>query len=121
MLFGYKEIKEFAENHEDERVRIMYRRLCEARSKSAKWCDSLAKAEKEIEKLKEENETLRINRQKNVYKKYKDGLQEYRINTLCMSCNGVGYHVVVIGYHNNEPYTQHGYITCDMCDGRGSL
>lgn len=53
MKFGYKEIKEFAENHEDERVRIMYRRLCEARSKSAKWCE-------EVEKLKEENKQLRI-------------------------------------------------------------
>lgn len=41
MKFGYKEIKEFAENHEDERVRIMYRRLCEARSKSAKWCEEV--------------------------------------------------------------------------------
>jgi len=45
MKFGLIEIKEFAENHEDERVRIMYRRLCEARSKSAKWCE-------EVEKLK---------------------------------------------------------------------
>lgn len=51
MKFGYKEIKEFAENHEDERVRIMYRRLHESRSKSAKWCD-------EVEKLKKENELL---------------------------------------------------------------
>lgn len=53
MKFGYIEIKEFAENHEDERVRIMYRRLCEARSKSAKWCE-------EVEKLKKENEQLRL-------------------------------------------------------------
>jgi|GEM_PF-6159131 len=53
MKFGYEEIKEFAENHEDERVRIMYRRLCEARSKSAKWCE-------EVEKLKKENEQLRL-------------------------------------------------------------
>ena len=121
MKFGLVEIKEFAENHEDERVRIMYRRLCEARSKSAKWCDSLAKAEKEIEKLKEENETLRINRQKNVYKKYKDGLQEYRINTLCINCNGVGYHTVAIKDNNKVPYTQYGYMTCEMCNGQGSL
>lgn len=121
MKFGYKEIKEFAENHEDERVRIMYRRLCETRSKSAKWCDSLAKAEKEIEKLKEENETLRINKQKDAYKKYKDGLQKYRINTLCINCNGVGYHTVAIKDNNKVPYTQYGYMTCEMCDGRGSL
>lgn len=120
MLFGYKEIKEFAENHEDERVRIMYHKLCEARSKSSKWCDSLTKAEKEIEKLKEENETLRINRQKDVYKKYKDGFQ-YKINTLCMNCNGVGYHTVIISYNNEFPYIQYGYTTCEMCDRRGSL
>lgn len=87
MKFGYKEIKEFAENHEDERVRIMYRRLCEARSKSAKWCDETVKLmlentelkqqlqesgdsdtwreacvrlESEITKLREENKQLRL-------------------------------------------------------------
>lgn len=37
MKFGYFEMKEFAENHEDERVRIMYTRLCKARSDNAKW------------------------------------------------------------------------------------
>jgi hypothetical protein len=34
-LFGVKEIKDFAENHDDERVRIMYRMLVETRDKRA--------------------------------------------------------------------------------------
>ena len=42
MKFGIPEIKAFAEHHEDERVRIMYARLCEARSKNAKWAELLA-------------------------------------------------------------------------------
>ena len=54
MKFGYKEIKEFAENHEDERVRIMYRRLCEARSKSAKWRDETVKLKLENTELKQQ-------------------------------------------------------------------
>ena len=53
MKFGYKEIKEFAENHEDERVRIIYRRLCEVRSKSAKWCDETVKLKLENTELKQ--------------------------------------------------------------------
>ena len=47
MKFGIPEIKAFAENHKDERVRIMSARLCEARSKNAQWNESLAKATKE--------------------------------------------------------------------------
>ncbi len=54
MKFGYKEIKEFAENHEDERVRIIYRRLCEVRSKSAKWCDETVKLKLENTELKQQ-------------------------------------------------------------------
>ena len=46
MKFGIPEIKKFAENHEDERVRIMYARLCKARSDNARWCEA-AKAAKD--------------------------------------------------------------------------
>ena len=46
MKFGMQEIKEFCENHEDERVRIVYKRLQEARSKNAQWCEALEKSPK---------------------------------------------------------------------------
>lgn len=51
MKFGIPEIKAFAESHEDERVRIMYARLCEARSKNAKWCEALEKLQKKYDDL----------------------------------------------------------------------
>jgi hypothetical protein len=54
MKFGYKEIKEFAENHEDERVQIMYRKLCETRSRTAKWCDAAVAAETRVKELEQE-------------------------------------------------------------------
>lgn len=41
--FGIQEINEFCKDHEDERVRIIGRRLAEARSKNAKWCDFASK------------------------------------------------------------------------------
>lgn len=46
-----------------------------------------------------------------------------KTNTLCMNCNGVGYHAVPIKTNDNNkvPYTQYGYMTCEMCNGQGSL
>lgn len=55
MKFGLPEIKEFAENHSDERIRIMYAYLCEARSKNAKWCEALAEATSTIRHLIEKD------------------------------------------------------------------
>ena len=37
-LFGIPEMKEFAENHSDPRVKAMFRRLNESMSKNARWC-----------------------------------------------------------------------------------
>lgn len=54
MLFGIKEMREFAENHEDERVRILWRRLEETRSKNARWCDEIAKMCNEVKCLREQ-------------------------------------------------------------------
>lgn len=54
MLFGIKEMRKFAENHEDERVRILWQRLEEARSKNARWCDETAKMRNEVKYLREQ-------------------------------------------------------------------
>lgn len=47
-LFGYAEAKAFCETHADERVRIIWKWLCEARNKNARWCDAINKAETKI-------------------------------------------------------------------------
>ena len=52
MRFGVKEMKEFAENHEDERVRKLYQRLAEARSKNAQWCAEVARLNMLVDQLK---------------------------------------------------------------------
>lgn len=123
MKFGYKEIKEFAENHEDERVRIMYRRLCEARSKSAKWCD-------EVEKLKEENKQLRLGWCKESEKRQSEWQNEpVKIltkitaigDTLCHYCNGVGKTEVRLAWDTRVPYSQKGWTVCPRCAGKGHL
>lgn len=63
MKFGYFEIKEFAENHEDERVRIMYKRLCKVRSDNAKCTEVINKKDAEIKRLKEDwSRDIDINR-----------------------------------------------------------
>jgi hypothetical protein len=41
MKFGISEMREFAENHEDERVYLIFKRMEEARSKMAQWCDEV--------------------------------------------------------------------------------
>ncbi len=55
MKFGLKEIQEFAENHEDQRVRILYQKLVQTRTKNAQWAEALAKIEKELKQLKTTN------------------------------------------------------------------
>lgn len=99
MKFGNKEIKAFAENHEDERVRIIYHRLCEARSKNASWCNKVAELEREIEKLKVEK--IRV-----------DAITTGHTN--CEKCNGTG----AIPYQTFEPGTMKfdsAWIKCDWC------
>ena len=125
MKFGHKEIKEFAENHEDERVRIMYRRLCEARSKSAKWCD-------EVEKLKKENEQLRLGWCRESEKRQGEWWNEpvktpIRLDAittgsvLCSHCNGAGQIEVRIVWDSRTPYSHQGWALCQKCDGKGCL
>lgn len=50
-IFGLAEAKEFCESHEDERVRILWKWLCEAKSKNAKWCEALNAAHAAIAEL----------------------------------------------------------------------
>jgi|688.fasta_scaffold903758_1 hypothetical protein len=50
-LFGIKEIKDFAENHDDERVRIMYQRFVESRSKQAQQHERILSLESQVAAL----------------------------------------------------------------------
>jgi hypothetical protein len=50
-LFGVKEIREFAEHHDDERVRIMYQRLVESRSKQAQQHERISFQNEVINRL----------------------------------------------------------------------
>jgi hypothetical protein len=45
--FGIFEAKEFCENHEDQRVRSLWKWLCHCRAKNAQWCEALANCEGE--------------------------------------------------------------------------
>ena len=61
MIFGIPEIREFAKNHEDPRVRIMLKRLNESISKNARWCEEVNRLNEQIKELKahfNENKTL---------------------------------------------------------------
>ena len=49
--FGYFEMKEFAEQSDDPRVKAMWRRIVELRSKCARWCEALSQRDREIERL----------------------------------------------------------------------
>lgn len=51
--FGVPEMREFAKDHPDERVRLMMKRLDEARSRSARWCEAMQRMKQEIIELKE--------------------------------------------------------------------
>lgn len=50
MKFGIAEMREFAENHEDDRVFLIFRRMEEARSKMAQWCDEVNQLNELIER-----------------------------------------------------------------------
>ncbi len=52
-LFGIKEIREFAEHHDDERVRIMYQRLVESRSKQAQQSERISFQNEVINRLEQ--------------------------------------------------------------------
>lgn len=47
--FGYAEAKEFCEAHSDPRVKVLWKWLCECRSKNAMWADALEKANRMID------------------------------------------------------------------------
>lgn len=53
MIFGIKEMKEFASNHEDPRVVAIWLRLEEVWSKTSKWCNRLVDVKQENTKLRE--------------------------------------------------------------------
>jgi hypothetical protein len=48
MKFGIIEAKAFCENHEDIRVKLVWKWLCECRSKNAQWCDALEKEKSKV-------------------------------------------------------------------------
>lgn len=50
MFFGIREIDEFYENHKDERVRIIGRRIKEYRSKLARLTEAYVKLEEEMDR-----------------------------------------------------------------------
>ena len=50
--FGLAEMQQFVEAHSDSRVRAIWRRLVEARSKNARWCEAAAAAEKKAARLR---------------------------------------------------------------------
>jgi len=52
-LFGIKEIREFAEHHDDERVRIMYQRLVESRNKQAQQHERISFQNEVINRLEQ--------------------------------------------------------------------
>ncbi len=47
MIFGLKEMKEFAGSSGDPRVKALWKRLGESMSKNAKWCDRVRELEEE--------------------------------------------------------------------------
>jgi hypothetical protein len=48
MIFGLKEMKEFAESSDDPRVKALWKRLGESMSKNAKWCDRVRELEDQV-------------------------------------------------------------------------
>jgi hypothetical protein len=55
MKFGILEMREFAEKHEDIRIRLIWERLEETRSKLAKFQEQIVKLESQISKTLEKN------------------------------------------------------------------
>ena len=53
-LFGASEAKEFCEQHEDERVRLVWKWLCECRSKNARWCAALENEKEKVRRVRED-------------------------------------------------------------------
>ena len=49
--FGIPEIIEYAKTVTDPKVKIILKRLFEARSKNAQWCNALAKAQGRINRM----------------------------------------------------------------------
>ncbi len=49
--FGVIEAKEFCEHHEDVRVRLVWKWLCECRSKNARWAEALLKEQRMVNEI----------------------------------------------------------------------
>jgi len=54
MLFGYPEMREFAKDHEDPRIRAIWKRLEECRRKNEQWCAETIKLKELIRKLEDQ-------------------------------------------------------------------
>lgn len=52
-MFGFKEAKEFCENSKDERIKYLWKWLCECRSKNALFHEAFIKEEKKVKTIKE--------------------------------------------------------------------
>ena len=52
-LFGVPEMREFAAAHDDERVRLMMKRIDQLLSNAAKWCDAALKLAQGNARLRE--------------------------------------------------------------------
>lgn len=48
VVFGLSEMREFAEAHDDYRVKAMWKRLEESRSNASRWCDAVARAKRDL-------------------------------------------------------------------------
>ena len=57
--FGYAEMRDWAEQSDDPRVKSMWERLSNCRSKIAKWCQAAEYAELRTKNLAAENAALR--------------------------------------------------------------
>ena len=58
MRFGVNEMREFAKQSDDERIKSMMRRIELLTSKCARWNEALESLESENDRLKEENAKL---------------------------------------------------------------
>lgn len=85
MKFGYPEMREFAEQHSDPRVRALWQRLGNLRSKTARWCEAVARAEQEAASLRADNE--RLSELAAYYRVYMEALDRSDFDmSLCRRC-----------------------------------
>ena len=70
--FGYAEMRDWAEQSDDPRVKAMWRRLEACRSKTAMWCEAMEYAELRSKNLAAEVE--RLGKQASFFRVYMDAL-----------------------------------------------